>query len=65
MNDLELLKRLVIAFDADQDEEFHEALAAAREHCGFELADDADEVLGDIKARHADEADAEEDLEDD
>jgi len=35
-----LLKRLVIAFDAEQDEEFSEAIADARGRLGFVLSDD-------------------------
>lgn len=33
-----LLKALVVAWDADQDLEFDEAIDAAREHLGFKLA---------------------------
>ena len=41
----ELLKRIVIAFDADQYEELIEAFAEARELLGLKLHDDADEVI--------------------
>lgn len=37
-----LLKAIVIAWDADQDLEFDEALAAARRHLGFRLVDEPD-----------------------
>ena len=42
---VKLLKRVVIAFDADQLEELDEALRMARAHLGLKLVDDADEVL--------------------
>ena len=41
----DLLKRIVIAFDAEQDEELDAALTAARAHLGLKLMADADEVL--------------------
>lgn len=41
-NAFALLKALVIAWDADQDEEFDEALVAARQALGFTLAEDPD-----------------------
>ena len=55
-----LLRRLVIAWDADQDEEFDEAMREARELVGLRLADDADDVLHQLETRHI----ADEDLDD-
>lgn len=36
----QLLRRLVIAWDADQDEEFADLIAEARAQMGFKLADE-------------------------
>jgi len=58
--DLQLLKRLVIAHDAEQDEEFTEAIRAARQRLGFKLADDADVVLTDLQMQHVDDEDDDE-----
>lgn len=40
MQDEELLRRIVMAFDADQDEEFDRALEHARKRLGLKLVDD-------------------------
>jgi hypothetical protein len=42
---LAILKRLVIGWDADQDDEFIEAMADARALLGFVLDTDGDDVL--------------------
>jgi hypothetical protein len=57
MNDHDLLKRIVIAWDADQDEEFIEAMRDARARLGFTLVEDADDVLTDVMNQHADDED--------
>ena len=40
-----ILRKLVIAWDAEQDEEFDEAISEARTALGLRLADDADDVI--------------------
>jgi hypothetical protein len=52
-----ILKRLVMAYDAELDEEFDEAMATARAEIGFELASDADDVLDELKHQHHDAED--------
>jgi deoxycytidylate deaminase len=49
----QLLKRVVIAWDADQDEEFMDAMRDARARLGLKLSDDADDVPTDLMTQHA------------
>jgi hypothetical protein len=55
--DRQLLKQLVIAHDAEQDDEFTEAIREARARLGLTLADDADVALTQLRTEHNDDAD--------
>jgi hypothetical protein len=54
----DLLRRLIIAWDSDQDEEFSEAMDEVRSAVGFVLTDDHDAVLARLQAKHVDDEDA-------
>jgi hypothetical protein len=49
-----VLRRLVIAWDSEQDEEFEEALTTARVLTGLKLADDAEDRLAELQREHMD-----------
>lgn len=54
MRNTQLLRRLVIAFDACQDEEVEELIVQARKRFGFKLRDDVENVReANIDARMA------------
>ena len=54
MND-ELLRRIVIAWDAEQDQEFDAAITEARVRLGLKLHEDADEVIDTLRIEAAKE----------
>jgi hypothetical protein len=55
--DRQLLKQLVITHDAEQDDEFTDAMREARARLGLTLADDADIALTQLRRQHAADAD--------
>lgn len=58
MSDFEaLLRRVVIAWDSDDDLDFDEAMTEARAATGLVLADDSEDVLDTLKRQHGDDFD--------
>lgn len=56
-----LLKRIVMSWDADQDEEFIEAVSEARALLGFVLDAASDEILTTLQSDQHDEDNDEDD----